>query len=81
MAEVDQAAYEETENIHDRDFQIYSVTHRIYCVPVDEVRLTVCSRLLSLGVIFHAIMVVGGCPYESSTSCVSMANISKGGRG
>lgn len=36
MADVDEAAYRETVNIHDRDFQIYSVTHRIYCVPVDE---------------------------------------------
>jgi hypothetical protein len=24
-------------NIHDRDFQKYSVDRRIYCVPVDEV--------------------------------------------
>ena len=81
MAEIDRAAYRETVNIHDRDFQIYSVTHRIYCVPVDVVRLTVWSRLLSLGVIFRVIMVVGRCPYKSSASCVSMANISEGRRG
>ena len=32
-------------NIHDRDFQKYSVDNRIYCVPVDEV----CSRSIANG--------------------------------
>jgi len=28
-------------NIHERDFQKYSADRKIYCVPVDEVRLLV----------------------------------------
>jgi hypothetical protein len=32
-------------NIHDRDFQKYSVDRRIYCVPVDEV--SGCRKLLA----------------------------------
>lgn len=30
--------YYETVDIHDREFQKYSVEHRVYCIPVDEVR-------------------------------------------
>ncbi|OCL10457.1 S-adenosyl-L-methionine-dependent methyltransferase [Glonium stellatum] len=36
MSGFNQDAYKLTVNLHERDFQRYSVTHRVYCVPVDE---------------------------------------------
>ena len=39
MTETVSSEYYETVDLHDREFQKFSVDHEIYCVPVDAVRI------------------------------------------